>query len=443
MRLLLSMLVIAANCKPAVRQPVADLHAITDGKIMLGAVAAVNQQRNLRVYRLLVCKVNIATEDTRVFDDDQQCRPALVNQRNAEVVFWPNKLRRGFAEKYKGRLKRATIGMIVALPFLIAIPIAQAAVKPVYRYVRTITKKGELGQWQKLADGDPGLASKGNEFYRHLYDRQAPALDKLASSIRGQDLSYEEIRGLAHIIRFNRNTYDMLSQTSLISKLEAQHKMLLDMKQTGQSFHRVDLSEEEANFIDNFVTKWQEWEDTQLPLDNFLAGKGRDIYPPEIQDILDQVTTAERQLIEDMPRFHELVSKSTISPSNNFDEAMIATEKELAKVKGATDELAELRDRLALSIRNENTKEILSRWADFSWLSLGVGFAASSAVFASLEQSIWGYGDRQASKYWNKIFHDSYLLSDAYAVNDLPKILHSLAKTFGYQVNDRALQLAE
>ena len=443
MRLLLSTLVIATSCKPAVREPVADLHAITDGKIMLGTVAAVNQQKNLRVYRLLVCKVNIATEDSRVFSDSNSCRPALVDQRGVEVIFWPNKLRQGFAEKYKGRLKRATIGMLVALPFLIAIPIAQTAVKPVYRYVRTITKKGELGQWQKLAHSDPGLASKGNEFYRHLFDRQAPALDKLASSIRGQDLSYEEIRGLANIIRFNSNTYEMLDSTSLITKLEAQHKMLLDMKSTGQNFRGVALSGEEAKFIDNFVSKWREWKDPQLPLNEFLAGEGRDILPMEIQNILEKVTTAERQLIEDMPRYHELLSRNTISLSNNLDEAMTAIEKELAKIKGATDQLAERRDELAQGIRAENTRKILSRWADFSWLALGVGGTAGHAVLTSFQESIWGYGDRQASRYWNKIFHDRYQLSDAYAVNNLPKILRSLAKTFGYQVNDRALQLAE
>jgi len=443
MRLLLSTLVIATSCKPAVREPVADLHAITDGKIMLGTVAAVTKRKNLRVYRLLVCKVNIATEDTRVFNDDEQCRPALVGQRGAEVIFWPNKLRQGFATKYKGRLKKATMGLLVSLPFLIAIPIAQTAVKPVYRYVRTITKKGDLGQWQKLADSEPGLASKGNEFYRQLHDRQAPALDKLASSIRGQDLSYEEIYGLANILRFNGNTYEMLSQTSLISKLEDQHKILLDMKQTGQSFRGVALSGEEANFIDNFMSKWHEWVNPQLRLNNFLTGKERDLAPVEIQTILEQVTSIERQLIEDMPRYHELVSKNTISLSNDLDEAMTAIEKELVKIKGATDELAERRDELAKGIRSENTREILSRWADFSWLSIGVVGTATYAVFSSFNESIWGHGDRQASRYWNKIFHDRYQLSDAYAVNDLPKILRSLAKTFGYQVNDRALRLAE
>ena len=444
MRLLLSMLVIATSCKPAVREPVADLHAITDGKLMLGTVAAVTKRRNLHVYRLLVCKVNIATEDTRVFGDDGQCRPALVDQHGVEVIFYPNKLRQGFAAKYKGRLKKATIGLLVSLPFLIAIPIAQTAVKPVYRYVRTITKKGDLGQWQKLADSDPGLASKGNAFYRHLHDRQAPALDKLASSIRGQDLAYEEIRGLASIIRFNSNTYDMLSQTSLISKLEDQHKMLLDMKSTGQNFRGVALSGEENKFINNFeLTKWHEWENPQLPLNNFLTGKGRDLTPVEIQNMLGQVTTAERNLLKDMPRYHELVVKDIISQSNNLDEAMTAIEKELAKIKGATDKLAEQRDELAKVIRAENTREILSRWADFSWFALGVGVTASYAVFSSFNESIWGHGDRQASRYWNKIFHDRYQLSNAYAVNDLPKILRSLAKTFGYQVNDRALHLAE
>ena len=443
MRLLLSILLISISCKPAVREPVADLHAITDGKIMLGTVAAITKRKNLRVYRLLVCKVNIATEDTRVFGDDGQCRPALVDQHGVEVIFYPNKLRQGFAAKYKGRLKKATIGLLVSLPLLIAIPITQTAVKPVYRYVRTITKKGDLGQWQKLADSEPGLASKGNEFYRQLHDRQAPALDKLARSIRGQDLSYEEIYGLANILRFNSNTYEMLSQTSLISKLEDQHKILLDMKQTGQSFHGVTLSGEEANFIDNFVSKWHEWANPQRQLTDFLAGKGRDLTPADIQNILKQVTSTERQLIEDMPRYHELVSKNTISLSNNLDEAMTTIEKELVEIKGATDELAELRNKLAQDIRAGNTREILSRWADFSWLALGVGVTASYAVFASFNESIWGHGDRQASRYWNKIFHDRYQISNAYAVNDLPKILRSLAKTFGYRVNDRALQLAE
>ena len=444
MRLLLSLLIVIA-CKPSVRQPISDLHAITDGKLMLGTVAAITRQGNHSVYRLLVCKNSIATEDRKVYSDTNSCRPALVSSSSGkEIVLFPNHLQRGFAAKWKGRLKRSAIGTMVAIPIIVAIPVAKKMSEPFYKYVTKTVKKGDTKVVSKLADSsDPLLASKGNEFYQQLHNLQTQELSKFIDSVEGRQLTQREMVGVMEIIKLHGHTLGSINQTSLISKLENQRQMLLDMKQTGQQFTNSPLSKQEDKFIDDFSDKYIEHENSFLDIEAIL--EGNKATPPQqgMIEMLPRMTKISKQLTDDMPRYYDLyVDKVLIGTDKTIDEAIDIVDKKLVESKTKYDRFALNRDEFAQDLRSEELTEVFKKSFDFNWLSRGVGFTAGTSVIVSLEESIWGHGDRLASRYWSKIFHDSYSLDRAITVKDLPDILRSLAKTFRCQVNDQALQLA-
>ena len=441
MKAILSLLIII-SCKPAIRQQTSDLQAITDGKLMLGTVAAVTKQGNHQVYRLLVCKNNIDTEDKSVFSDTNSCRPALVSQTTKkEIVLFPNHLHRGFAEKWKGRLKRATIGTLVALPFLVAIPIAQVVGKPVYKYVKNTVKKGDIDVASKLADNAPGLASKGNKFYQQQLNLQSEEIVKFINSIKGKELTQREMIGITEIIKLHGDTLASIDQTTLISKLEDYHQMLLDLKRTGQQLTSSPLSKQEEEFLDQFSLKHMEHQNRFFKFEQVHKKYYQMPSQDEMIEALQRLTATSKELTDDMPRYYELfVNKELVDSGKTIDEAISIIDRKITDSKQQYDKFAQKRDNFAEGMRVEGRQEILEKLFEFSWFAWGVGLAAGTSVIIALEESIWGHGDRLASRYWSKIFHDGYYLERATTVKDLSKILHSLAKTFRCQVNDKALQ---
>ena len=81
------------------QQPTAQMHAVTDGSLTLGAVASENDE-DLKVYRLLLCK-NFTTYNTSMLNDDKVCKAALVDDAQREVVIVPDKMRRSFGAKLR------------------------------------------------------------------------------------------------------------------------------------------------------------------------------------------------------------------------------------------------------------------------------------------------------------------------------------------------------
>ena len=442
MKAILSLLVIIA-CKPAIRQQTSDLQAITDGKLMLGTVAAVTKQGNHQVYRLLVCKNSVNTEDKSVFSDTNSCRPALVSKEtNKEIVLFPNHLHRGFAEKWKGRLKRATIGTIIALPFMVAIPIAQVVGKPVYKYVKNTVKKGDIDVAPKLVDSAPGLAGKGSKFYQQQLNLQSEEIIKFINNIKGKELTQQELTAVVEIIELHGNTLSSINQTGLINQLEDYRQMLLDLKRTGQQLASSPMTKQEDEFLDDFALKYIEHENKFFNFEKVRKGIYKIPSQNEMIEALQRLTATSKQLTDDMPSYHTLfVSKNLVDSDKTIDEAISIIDRKLTATRQKYDKFAKERDDFAEGMRIQGRQEILEKLFEFSWFAWGVGLAAGTSAIVALEESIWGHGDRQASRYWNKIFHDGYYLDRAMTVKDLPKILHSLAKTFRCQVNDRALQL--
>ncbi len=82
------------------RQRTAQVHAVSDGKLTLGAVPSENEA-GLSVYRLILCK-NFSTFEASMLTNDKVCQAALVDDLQREVIIVPDKLRRSFATKLHG-----------------------------------------------------------------------------------------------------------------------------------------------------------------------------------------------------------------------------------------------------------------------------------------------------------------------------------------------------
>lgn len=74
------------------------------------------------------------------------------------------------------------------------------------------------------------------------------------------------------------------------------------------------------------------------------------------------------------------------------------------------------------------------------WASGAGVLTAFATLIDNTSRYIWGYEQRQLSRYWSRIF--SQEISDFYQVKDVTKILETLAKTRNHTVNPEALALA-
>ncbi len=72
---------------------------------------------------------------------------------------------------------------------------------------------------------------------------------------------------------------------------------------------------------------------------------------------------------------------------------------------------------------------------------LMAGLGVTALVYASLDKSIWGYGEKQLGKHWSQIFSDKASFADAVSVTNLPAVLNKLADVLGHKVNTAALKL--
>ena len=111
--MLLISCVISCKIKWLAPQPESTWHAVTDGKLTLGAVAS-KTERGQNAYRLLICK-KIAAHKEEHFNDSNFCRPALIDYRGNEVVLLANERRRNLRFKYAGYVMGAIAAVLAAV----------------------------------------------------------------------------------------------------------------------------------------------------------------------------------------------------------------------------------------------------------------------------------------------------------------------------------------
>lgn len=99
---------------------------------------------------------------------------------------------------------------------------------------------------------------------------------------------------------------------------------------------------------------------------------------------------------------------------------------------------------LAETGKKKEAAAIVKRVEEERTSALGLAIASalgSATVLATIDKSIWGYGEKQLGGYWSQIFNAKASFATAAAVDDMQTILTQLAKIFGHQVNAAALQL--
>ena len=104
--------VTACKIKWLAPEPESKWHAVTDGKLTLGAVAS-KTERGLNAYRLLICK-KIAAHNEEHFNDSNFCRPALIGRKDEEVVLLVNERRRNLLYKYSGYVVGGAAALLAA-----------------------------------------------------------------------------------------------------------------------------------------------------------------------------------------------------------------------------------------------------------------------------------------------------------------------------------------
>ena len=161
---------------------------------------------------------------------------------------------------------------------------------------------------------------------------------------------------------------------------------------------------------------------------------------PEAQDekAIDSLTNilrAERDRFNDIKTLKEKVNvygNDKINPADLTD-----------TLKALDQEHAQLTVKLMDESKNivqkavQEVDEKKRKW----WGLGGLGAATAGAVMVSLNNSIWGNGEKQLGKHWSQIFSTNSDFADATTVKDLPTILTKLARVLGHNVNRKALAL--
>ena len=110
---LMAILLLFVACKPVARGPVSDLEAVSDGNLTLGMVP-VESSNGAQAYRLLICRKS-ASYPKWMLEDNNRCRPALLDDTGSEVVFIHDELERDFATKYTDYAKGFAVPVLVGV----------------------------------------------------------------------------------------------------------------------------------------------------------------------------------------------------------------------------------------------------------------------------------------------------------------------------------------
>ena len=105
------------------------------------------------------------------------------------------------------------------------------------------------------------------------------------------------------------------------------------------------------------------------------------------------------------------------------------------------EELAQARQKLLVMEQERRVLPHLSRGA---MAALAAPLLATAwQLLRVIDQSLWGYGERQVGRYWLPIFYKTGDFSDPQQVKTVKPLLTAVAGAFGYQVNPAAAALFE
>lgn len=455
---LMAILLLFVACKPVARGPVSDLEAVTDGNLTLGVVAA-ESNNGVQAYRLLVCRKS-ASYPKWMLEDNNRCRPALLDNTGSEVVFIHDEFERDFATKYSGYAKG------FAVPALIGV----GAWAAVFGH----SAKGFI----PIKDGQGGIVRWVNTgWVRKITDPVVNIVGKITGPLFGNKVSKwiadAPGKGFTLVRKGNVWVTDKIPGWLIVPT--EQYRLTYHMERTGKfltdSFKGLNINgrmalSEGANEL-SWRNMLKKLTDEKSLLEDFKKADDKAKYISDLeeqvkkmggQEFVDKTNALFKDPVD--PRYFERLPKSNqivnfqnlIKNGADFNpDARIAQLSEGAAEGFQATKFGDASlDNLSIDAAQRNvTHYRLNREHSFLGLNyenlknFAIKGAAGVALvtMTDLDKSIWGYDDRQTSMHWSQVFSEA--IQSENQVKDLPALLSGFASFFGHHVNPQALALSK
>ncbi len=434
--------VIGIACKALIRPLHGEVHAISDATLTLGLVP-IHRDDDMRAYRLLVCK-RVAVYSPQLLADDDHCRVALRDGDRAEVVFWPNDFRRDFASKYEGYVKHAAIAALAVVPLALVGRLAGR-----WKIMR-LAKREDTGlELKDFAEGkftrkliDDGMGSSGMLFYRAAWRMRTTEIFARIAHSTGSEAIRAEVEAFGALTKVFENAVELKTLGDSKRILEEIRTMPTDKVEARLGKLEKEIIEhngsmgfgEEGTFTESFFAHKKRYRE----LIAAVTAEGKSL--AEMKVLARELHEAAQAYGEGLPRYEELYAKSTVLMGKDASEYYRLVKQVNSEfVSKQAELLANEDDALRLSVELLQTTAEARRNA--SMYALGGG-GLGAAILSAIDKSIWGYAERQLSRYWHQIFVVDDDFAAAHPVHDIGVILRALADEFGFVVNPRALQLS-
>ena len=472
-------------CKPIARQPVSDFHAVTDGNLALGAVPVESDDGGeAQAYRLLVCKKSM-TYPKWMLEDDSRCRSALLTENGDEVVLLPDHLQRDFAAKYEGYAKAAAIPVAVVL-------VASGGMMARGAWIDVAKKAGGVvGGLESGLRGAVGSAGKAiDETVKggaYWFDSHVPVKwvsqhgfvrtpiaklwegiswvaeqpykiwANLAKRVRGIDLRVTTVTFDKQILK------STLKKGGKNARIEANDILMKSIEYnaiTGKLNRLKQVQRDIRNMNDDKIQDYmtKAGNDADDFGKKFIGNKGeiKKHADGDKHKTLEKIVGKEKQpSAKEVDNVVALHSNFMHYRKYSYNQEIAAFKDQPAEEfrKYLDDTIKALEGDEAGSVNSAKNAYFAAKGGRQYGLNGGdittqkvntaamAGVLASVGILATMDQSIWGHGDRQVSKHWSQIFSDGNSFQDNTQATDLRGILNTLANDFDFVVNEKAFQL--
>ncbi len=462
---LMAILLLFVACKPVARGPVSDLEAVSDGNLTLGMVP-VESSNGAQAYRLLICRKS-ASYPKWMLEDNNRCRPALLDDTGSEVVFIHDELERDFATKYTDYAK----GFVV--PVLIGVGVWAAVFGPG-------ATKGIL----PVGGGEGGLLKWGKKWVNRgwVHDRIAEPLGRKW----GEFKSWEKFDNKV----FNWITKAPASGLGLLQKgtawaipnwvivPTARLRLLHHLNQTGkfaEGTYGVGISAQKAINEQIEIVKHandlyglKEVERLLKGMKKVKAGEEAD-HIAKLQKDLDKLLDVKKddagevlssfkgsmekldknslEYLESLPKlkrinaYEKVIADAGANEGFGFVEGQMTTlTKKAARKEDAPADSIQAASRALFDARATREYTMFGvSYEGFKNIAIKGAAGVALVTMTDLDKSVFGYADRQTSMHWSQVFSEG-MQSDN-TVKDLPALLTGFADFFGHRVNPQALAL--
>ena len=472
---LMAILLLFVACKPVTRGPDSDLEAVTDGNLTLGVVAVESNDTGAQAYRLLVCRQS-SSFPKWMLEDNNRCRPALLDSQGSEVVFIHDELERDFATKYAGYGKAFVVPVLVGVAAwsLVFGPKATGAI-PVGGEQGGLVKWANTKNWvqrpsnwvgtqwkkvtswsifnNKLVNWITRKPAQGAALFQKGVARVVPPNWVLATNARLRLLTHLDQGGkyAQDTFRVGVNLQDAITEQTRIAKLAHDLYGMKEMERLFKAMDNVEVGKQ-TEHIDNLKKE----------LEKLLGSKEVDGKMVTYKDTMAQIAKNQEkgedslEYIEGLAKLKKIEAYEKAIGDAGFNQVdgkydFSFLKKEDNILKTLTSEADKLDDAPDGSIQAA-AKAVYDAKATRKYTQFGVSYegfknlaikgAAGIALITmtDLDKSVFGYAERQTSQHWSQVFSEG--MTSQNQVKDLPTLLRGFADFFGHNVNPQALALS-